>query len=55
MRLAYAGIALWLGLVNCSLLTTSVNDVKTESQTVRLKSATSADVLIDFPVGELKI
>jgi hypothetical protein len=55
MRLAYAGLALWLAMVGCGLLTTSVNDVKTESKSVSLDSATSAHVQIEFPAGELKV
>jgi hypothetical protein len=42
-------------MVGCGLLTTSVNDVRTESQSVTMDSATSANVLIEFPAGELKV
>ena len=56
MRLARAGLALWFSIVGCGLLnTTSVNDVRTESQSVNLESATSANVQIEFPAGELNI
>jgi hypothetical protein len=55
MRLAYAGLALWFAMVGCGLLTTSVNAVKTESQSVDLESATSANVQIEFPAGELNV
>jgi hypothetical protein len=55
MRLAYAGLAIWLAMVGCGLLTIPVNSVKTESQTVNLESATSANVQIDFPAGELNV
>jgi len=56
MRLMYAGLALWFVLLGCSLLnTTSVGAVKTESQAVKLESATAADVQIEFPAGELKV
>jgi len=52
----YAGLALWLGIVGCSLLnTTSVSAVKNESQSVALDSATSANIEIEFPAGELKV
>ena len=55
MRLMYAGLALWFAIVGCGLVTTSVNAVKTESQSVKLDSATSANVQIEFPAGELKV
>jgi hypothetical protein len=54
-RLTFAGLALWFAMVGCGLLTTSVNDVRTESQSVNLDSATSANVEIAFPAGELKV
>jgi hypothetical protein len=54
-RMMYASLALWLAMVGCGLLTTSVSDVKTESQTVSIDSATSANVQIDFPAGELTV
>lgn len=54
-RIMFASLALWLAIVSCSLLTTSVNAVKTESQSVELESATSANVQIDFPAGELNV
>jgi hypothetical protein len=54
-RIIFAVMALWFAIVSCGLFTTSVNDVKTESQSVSLDSATSASVQIDFPAGELKV
>ena len=54
-RMMYAGLALWLAMVGCGLLTTSVGGVKTESQTVDVDSATSANIEIEFPAGELKV
>lgn len=54
-RLIFAGLALWFTMIGCGLLTTSVNDVRTESQTVDLDSAASANIQIDFPAGELKV
>jgi len=54
-RLTFAGLALWFALVGCGLLTTTVNDVRTESQSVNLDSATSANIEIEFPAGELKV
>jgi hypothetical protein len=54
-RIMYAGLALWLAMVGCGLLTTSVSDVKTESQTVSIDSAASANVQIEFPAGELHV
>jgi hypothetical protein len=56
MRLVYAVLALWFVSIGCNLLnTTSVGAVKTESQTVDLDSATSANIQIEFPAGELKV
>ena len=55
-RLVFAAFALWFGLIGCGLFnTTTINDLKTESQTVDLDSATSARVQIEFQVGDLKI
>jgi hypothetical protein len=54
-RLIFAGLALWFAMIGCGLLTTSVSDVRTESQSVNLESATSADVQIEFPAGELNV
>jgi hypothetical protein len=54
-QITFAGLALWFALVGCGLLTTSVNDVRTESQSVNLDSATSASIEIAFPAGELKV
>jgi hypothetical protein len=54
-QITFAGLALWFALVGCGLLTTSVNDVRTESQSVNLDSATSANIEIEFPAGELKV
>lgn len=55
MRLLYAGLALWLAMVGCGLWTTSVNEERTESQSVSLDSATSADVRIELAAGELNV
>jgi hypothetical protein len=54
-RLAYAGLTLFMALLSCNVLTTSVNQVRTESQSVEIKSATSANVQIEFAAGELNI
>jgi hypothetical protein len=54
-RLTFASLALWFAIVGCGLLTTSVNDVRTESQSIDLESATSANVQIEFAAGELKV
>jgi hypothetical protein len=54
-RLAIAGLVLWFVIVGCGLLTTSVGNVTTESESVVPESATSAIVRIDFPAGELKV
>jgi hypothetical protein len=54
-RLTFAGLALWFAIVGCGLLTTSVDDVKTESHSVKMDSAESANIQIDFPAGELKV
>jgi hypothetical protein len=54
-RLTFATLVLWLVIVGCGLLTTSFTDVRTESQSVKLEAATSANVQLDFPVGELTV
>lgn len=54
-RLTYAGLTLFMALLSCNVLTTSVNQVRTESQSVEIKSATSANVQIEFAAGELNI
>jgi hypothetical protein len=55
-RLTLAGLALWLGLLGCGFLnTTTIGDLKTESQSVELESAKSVSVQIEFQVGELKV
>jgi len=54
-RITFAGLALWFAMVSCGLLTTPVNDVKTETQTVNVDSATSANIQIDFPAGVLNV
>jgi hypothetical protein len=55
MCLVWAGFVLSFAMAGCGPSTTSVNEVRTESQSVNLESATSADVRIDFPAGELKV
>ena len=56
IRIVYAGFALWFGLIGCGLFNrTTINDLKTESQTVDMDTATSARVQIEFQVGDLKI
>jgi len=54
-RMLCAGLALWLVMVGCGLLTTSVNGVKTESRSVNMDSATSANIQIEFPAGQLNV
>jgi hypothetical protein len=53
--LTFAGLVLWFAIVGCGLLTTSVDDVKTESHSVKMDSSESANIQIDFPAGELKV
>lgn len=56
MRLVYAGLALWFGLIACSLLnTTRVSELKSETQSVKMESANRSRVQLDFPAGELKV
>jgi N-terminal domain of toast_rack, DUF2154 len=56
LQLACAGLALWFGLIGCSLLsTTSVNEVRNETQAIDLGSASSAKVVVDFSAGQLKV
>ncbi len=51
----FAVFALWIALTSCNRWTTSVNDVRTESQSVELTSATSAKVQVEFAAGELTV
>jgi hypothetical protein len=56
VRLIWAGLALWVGLIGCSLLsTTPVNELRNETQSIDLGSASTAKVQIDFAAGRLKI
>lgn len=56
MRLAWAGLALWFGVIGCSLLsTTPVNEVRNEAQAIDLGPASTAKVLIEFGAGQLKV
>jgi hypothetical protein len=51
-----AGLALWFSLIACGLTnTTRVSELKTETQSVHLGSASAARVQIEFPAGELKV
>lgn len=55
-RLTLAGLALWLALLGGGFLnTTTINDLKTESESVELDSAKLVRVQIEFQVGELKV
>jgi len=54
-RWALTGMALVLSLISCNLLTTSANQVITESQSVEIKSATSARIQIEIMAGELTV
>lgn len=53
--ITFVGFALWFASISCGLLTTSISDVKTESQSVDLGSASTASAQIEFPTGELKV
>ena len=55
IRLVYAVLTMCMALLSCNLLTTSVNQVSNESQSVKIKSATSAKVQIEFAAGELTV
>jgi len=56
IQLVIAGFALWLGLIACGLLnTTRVNELKTETQSIKMQSASTARVQIEFPAGELTV
>lgn len=55
-RIGYAGLALWFALIGCGLLnTTRVDELKSETQSIDLESASTARVQIEFPTGELKV
>jgi hypothetical protein len=56
IRILYAGLALWFASIACGLPnTTRVGELKSETQTVEMESATTARVQIEFPAGELKV
>lgn len=56
MRLVWAGLALWFGVIGCSLFSiTPMNDVRNETQTIDLGSASTANVFIEFSAGQLKV
>ena len=51
-----AGLALWFAMIACGLPdTTRVNELKSDTQTVDLGSASTAKVQLEFPAGELKV
>lgn len=55
-RLVCAGISLWMLLISCGLLnTTSVGDLKSETSSIDLGSASSASVQIHFAAGRLNV
>ena len=53
--LTCASVALWVALMGCGLQTTSVTEVRSETQSVDLDAASSASVQIEFGAGELKV
>jgi hypothetical protein len=56
IRILCPGLALWFGLIGCGLLnTTPVNELKSETQSVELGSASEARMKVEFPAGELKV
>jgi hypothetical protein len=56
VRILCACLALWLALIACGLPnTTRVSEVKSETQSVEMESASTARVQIEFPAGELKV
>ena len=56
IRILCAGLALWFALIACGLPnTTRVGELKTETQSVDLGSASTASAQIEFPAGELKV
>jgi hypothetical protein len=55
-RFAFAGLALLFALIACGLPnTTRVGEIKSETQSVEMESASAARVQIEFPAGELKV
>jgi hypothetical protein len=56
IRLLWAGLALWFGVIGCSLLSIApVNEIRNEAQAIDLGSASTAKVLIEFGAGQLKV
>jgi len=55
-RIGFSGLALWFALISCSLLnTTHVDELKSETQTVDMGSASTSRVQLEFPTRELKV
>ena len=51
-----AVFSLWFGMIACGFLnTTRVDELKSETNSVDLDSASTARVQIEFPAGELKV
>jgi hypothetical protein len=56
IHMVCAGLALWFSLTACGLTnTTRVGELKSETQSVDLGSASTARVQLEFPAGELKV
>lgn len=56
IRILCAGLALWFALIACGLPNTArVGELKSETQSIDLGSASTAKVQIEFPAGELKV
>jgi hypothetical protein len=56
IRILCAGLALYFALIACGLPnTTRVGEIKSETQSVDMDSASTARVQIEFPAGELKV
>jgi len=56
IRILCACLALWFSLIACGFLnTTRMGEVKSETQTVDLDSASTVNAQIEFPAGELKV
>lgn len=54
-RVTCAVLALWVALLGCGRWATPANEVKTESQSVQPRSATSARIQVEFAAGELTV
>ena len=56
LRFVCAGLGLWMAMIGCGFLnTTSVNELRSEDQSIEIGSASSARIQIEFAAGQLVV